>query len=339
MAQAIREKGTAVRAMKKNLVGLQAMLHSIVFRDSHRQHAAIVIQHWWRTTLSRRVDWLGDLLHFAGDVFREAQVCARAVQSMYRGFKGRMFVMKLRAELREKEAAALRYEEQVEAAAIMVQRHIRGRQGRKRMKELRKGMEGRLMEASQPGTWLAGASQTSLLPGPDVMAAVEIQRTKAAGMRAEKEERAHDADHAPRSRPGKHGHGRAVGAHREEAEARRHRAERRPGGSPKRSHVAADDRTSPDLYARSKELTQAQKKKRGVRMKKDGKLVDGDALKTVQANASGLFDMGTVNAFETLQRNLLFTPLALDAPGAAPAPGQGRYADLAAGIFPVHFKP
>ena len=47
------------------------------------------------------------------------------------------------------------------------------------MKELRKGMEGRLMEASQPGTWLAGASQTSLLPGPDVMAAVEIQRTKA----------------------------------------------------------------------------------------------------------------------------------------------------------------
>merc|ERR1719389_311168 len=126
MAQAIREKGTAVRAMKKNLVGLQAMLHSIVFR--------------------------------------EAQVCARAVQSMYRGFKGRMFVMKLRAELREKEAAALRYEEQVEAAAIMVQRHIRGRQGRKRMKELRKGMEGRLMEASQPGTWLAGASQTSLLP-------------------------------------------------------------------------------------------------------------------------------------------------------------------------------
>ena len=59
----------------------------------------------------------------------------------------------------------------------------------------------------------------------------------------------------------------------------------------------------------------------------------------MQANASGLFDMGTVNAFETLQRNLLFTPLALDAPGAAPAPGQGRYADLAAGIFPVHFKP
>merc|ERR1719174_2495236 len=61
MAQAIREKGTAVRAMQKNLVSLQAMLHSIVFRESHRQHAALLIQKWWKRTLSSRVAWLADI--------------------------------------------------------------------------------------------------------------------------------------------------------------------------------------------------------------------------------------------------------------------------------------
>merc|ERR1719440_1119027 len=69
MAQAIREKGTAVRALTKNLVGLQAMLHSIVFRESHRHHAAHRIQKWWKNTLSRRVSWLGDVYDLSTVVY------------------------------------------------------------------------------------------------------------------------------------------------------------------------------------------------------------------------------------------------------------------------------